>query len=318
MISAKWIAVAAGVVLIQTVPAYGPGEQSGAGLMTLAANEPNEQGGPTANGAKALNAEKEAQPTKTKTSEKETTRSTEKQTKTETKTESKGETQDPEAILKQLQDGNERWVMDKCQNPNDEPTRRALLADQGQKPFATIITCSDSRLPVERIFDRGVGELFVVRVAGNVAGESETGTIEYGVEHLHTPVLVVMGHTKCGAVAAAASDAQLHGALGKLVAHVGPAVDRARKGNPGADAKELPALAIRENVWQTIFDLLKQSDEVRTAVKNGSLKVVGAVCDISTGKVNWMGEHPWQTEIVAALDTRSGGAQQQAQAAEGH
>ncbi len=317
MISAKWLAVAVGTTLVMTSPAYGPGDETGAGLLALSNSGEPEHGGPTANGSKAIASEKDTTPPKatTKSSEKTPTKT---ESKAETKTETKSDTPDADSVLKMLEEGNDRWVSDKTQNPNDEPTRRQLLADQGQHPVATIITCSDSRLPVERIFDRGVGELFVVRVAGNVAGESETGTIEYGVEHLKTPVLIVMGHTKCGAVAAAAGNAELHGALAKLVAHVNPAVDRARKGNPGVDAKDLPALAVRENVWQTIFDLIKESDEVRAAVKNGSLKVVGAVCDISTGKVNWMGEHPWQTEIVAALDNRAATGQQQAQASEGH
>jgi carbonic anhydrase len=316
MISAKWLAVAVGMTLVATAPAYGPGVEPGAGLLALAGDEP-EHGGPTANGSKALATEKDKDAGKSTHASK-STEKTKAEGKSESKSETSGETQDPDAVIKLLAEGNDRWVSDKTQNPNDEPTRRALLAEQGQKPIATIITCSDSRLPVERIFDRGVGELFVVRVAGNVAGESETGTVEYGVEHLKTPVLIIMGHTKCGAVAAAASDTQLHGALGKLVAHVNPAVERARKGNPGIDTKELALVAIRENVWQTIFDLLKESDEVRNAVKSGNLKVVGAVCDISTGKVNWMGEHPWQTEIVTALDTRSSGGPQQAQASEGH
>lgn len=203
-------------------------------------------------------------------------------------------------VLTMLREGNAHWVSGKCENPSTDSTRRQETA-QGQHPFATIITCADSRLPVERIFDRGVGELFVVRVAGNVAGESETGTAEYAVEHLKTPVIVVMGHTKCGAVAAAASGAELHGSLGRMVARIGPAVDRARKADAGADAPTLAANAVRENVWQTVFDLLKQSQEVRTAVRGGEVHLVGAVCDIATGKVDFMGEHPWQSEILAAI-----------------
>lgn len=310
MIYAKWLVVAAGIVLTPNTPTYGP-EETGAGLLALASTtEPEKSGGPTANGAKAIEKDASA-PKHPKTAEKEAPGTSEK-TRSETKSDV-----DCDEVLKLLQEGNERWVSDKPQNPNDEPNRRATLADQGQKPVATIITCADSRLPVERIFDRGVGELFVVRVAGNVAGDSETGTIEYGVEHLHTPLLVVMGHTKCGAVAAATGEKLPTGALGRLVAHISPAVDRARKGNPGTDSKDLVAFAVRENVWQTVFDLLKESDEIRTAVKSGQLRVVGAVCDISTGKVSWMGEHPWQTEIVAALDTK-GGAERQAHAEEGH
>lgn len=211
-----------------------------------------------------------------------------------------------EDAMAALQEGNARWVSGQPISPNIEPSRRALVADKGQKPFVTVLTCADSRLPVERIFDRGVGEVFVVRVAGNIAGNSETGTIEYGLGHLNTPLLVVMGHTKCGAVAAAASGAQLHGALGKLVATISPAVDRAKRNNPGADGNELAAFAIRENVWQSVFDLYK-SPEIRGLVTQGKVKVVGAVCDISTGKVDWLGEHPWQSELMDALTKREAG-----------
>lgn len=202
-----------------------------------------------------------------------------------------------------LTEGNQRWVDDKERNPNATPQRREQTAS-GQTPFVTVLSCADSRLPIERIFDRGVGDVFVIRVAGNVAGQSETGTIEYGVEHLKTPVLVVMGHTKCGAVAAAASGARLHGALGGLVDHIRPAVDRARSLNPDATPDELVATAIRENVWQTIYDLYASSPELRTRAGNSTLKVVGAVYDIATGKVEWIGEHPWQREIIAALNAR--------------
>jgi carbonic anhydrase len=209
-----------------------------------------------------------------------------------------------ESALKMLTEGNARWVAGQTTAPNTDTARRSALAENGQKPFVTVLTCADSRLPVERVFDRGIGDVFVVRVAGNVAGGSETGTIEYGVEHLKTPLLVVMGHTRCGAVAAAASGAQLHGRLGELVAEIAPAVERAKRSNPGADEKTLTDLAIRENVWQQIFTLIKHSGEVRSALGKGDLKVVGAVCDIATGKVEFLGEHPWQNELVDAMNAR--------------
>jgi carbonic anhydrase len=150
-----------------------------------------------------------------------------------------------------------------------------------------------------------VGDVFVIRVAGNVAGDSETGTIEYGVGHLKTPLLVVMGHTKCGAVAAAASGAQLHGKVGTLVSHINPAVDRVKQASPNADQTELAALSVKENVWQSIFDLYKNSDEIRAAARGGEIRVVGAVYDISTGKVEWLGEHPWQSQILDALEVKT-------------
>lgn len=211
---------------------------------------------------------------------------------------------DAAAALDALREGNARWVAGTPEHPNTASERRSALATAGQKPFAAVLTCADSRLPVERVFDRGVGDIFVVRVAGNIAGPSESGTLSYAVGHLRTPLVVVMGHTACGAVAAAASGASPGGDLGTLVSAIAPAVDRAKRQNTGAEAPALAALAVRENVWQTMFDLIKRNPEIRAAVKTGRLRLVGAVCDTSTGRVDWMGEHPWQAELVAAFDAR--------------
>lgn len=207
---------------------------------------------------------------------------------------------DPDAALKLLQEGNERWVSGKFENPNTNAERRTQQATDGQTPFATVLTCSDSRLPVERVFDRGVGEVFVIRVAGNVAGPHEAGTIEYGAGHLNSRLLVVMGHTKCGAVAAACSGAKIEGNVGSLVENIKPAVDRA-KANTSAEGAALATATVKENVWQSVFDLLRTSPELCKLVKSGHVKVVGAVCDVATGKVEWMGEHPWQDALVQAF-----------------
>jgi carbonic anhydrase len=210
-----------------------------------------------------------------------------------------------EQAMAWLTEGNARWVSGNTTNPNIESSRRAQLAAEGQKPFVTVLSCSDSRIPTERVFDRGVGEVFTVRVAGSVAGGSETGTIEYGVGHLKTPLLVVMSHSKCGAVKAACAGADVHGKLKGLIDQITPAVDRAKRNNPGATEDQLVSAAIRENVWQTIFDLFKNSPELREKVTKGELKVVGAICDITTGKVDFMGEHPWQNELITAINATS-------------
>ncbi|MCE7973593.1 MAG: carbonic anhydrase [Leptolyngbya sp. PLA1] len=228
--------------------------------------------------------------------------------KTAAKAAAEDRTYTADEALSMLMEGNERWVSNRVDAPSTSPERREATTSGGQHPFATIITCADSRLPVERLFDRGVGELFVTRVAGNIAGPSETGTIEYGVGHLHTPLLVVMGHAKCGAVAAAAADAKVHGQVAGILAKVGPAVERAKRQNPSLKGDELVAAAVKENVWQTVFDLLKQSDGLRTQVQQGQLRIVGAVCDISTGRVEFMGEHPWQAELMTALNVPAGQA----------
>lgn len=222
----------------------------------------------------------------------------------------------PEDALKQLEEGNTRWVSGSENGANLDARRRTDTAENGQTPFAAILTCADSRIPVEHVFDQGVGDLFVVRVAGNTAGMPQTGSLEYGVEHLHTSVLVVLGHTKCGAVSAAATHADVHGNIAALVKTIEPSVERAQKLNPTLGEKDLVPAAIRENVWQSVFDVLKSSEPCRTAVAKGELKVVGAVYDISTGKVEWLGEHPWQSELIAAFSKEQG--TREASATDGH
>lgn len=203
-----------------------------------------------------------------------------------------------------LREGNQRWMEGNVQNPSTGMLRRKTTSDVGQKPFAIVLTCADSRIPVERVFDRGVGEVFVARVAGNVAGPHESGTIEYAMEHLGAPVLVVMGHSKCGAVKATAEGAHVTPNIASLVEGIKPAVDRAKKLNPNLEGAEFVEAAVRENVWQSVFDLYKGSPMIVEMVRAGKVKVVGAVLDIGTGKVDWMGEHPWQDAIVGALSVK--------------
>ncbi|MFM9994371.1 MAG: carbonic anhydrase [Phycisphaerales bacterium] len=275
-------------------PAHQPGHDSHAPKAAQPHATPGEKR-PTA----TQPGKSEAKPVKpaAKTSEKAADRSE----RSEARPAASDEPVDADGALRLLREGNARWVDGSPQHPRTETSRRQVLAEQGQKPFVTVLTCADSRLPVERLFDRGVGEVFVVRVAGNIAGNSEVGTIEYGVGHLNTPLLVVMGHTRCGAVAAAASGAEVHGKVAGLVAAIAPAVERARRQNPEADESRIAALAVKENVWQAVYDLLRSSPSTRELVESGRVRVVGAVCDIATGKVDWMGEHPWQAELLGAL-----------------
>ena len=201
-----------------------------------------------------------------------------------------------DAAMMLLKEGNARFAAGKSQHPNLDAERRNSTVAQGQEPFATILACSDSRDPVELLFDRGVGDLFVIRVAGNVAGPSELASIEYGVGHLHTSLLVVMGHSKCGAVTAAVKDAEVHGHIPALIQRIKPAAERAKQ-ETSAPEELIPA-AIRANVWQTITDTLKQSSAVRELVVAGKLQVFGAVYDLETGKVTWLGMHPGQEELL--------------------
>ena len=201
--------------------------------------------------------------------------------------------------LSQLKEGNERFVGGAAKHPNQNAERRKETATKGQKPIATILSCSDSRVPVEILFDSGIGDLFIVRVAGNVADVDEIGSIEYGVDHLGTPILLVLGHTRCGAVTAVVENAQVHGSIPELVANIEPAVARVKSANPNMGKDAMINEAIQENAWQSIEDVFVKSEAVRKRVREGNLKVIAAIYDIESGKVTWMGPHPKEKAMVA-------------------
>jgi carbonic anhydrase len=203
-----------------------------------------------------------------------------------------------EQALQKLVEGNTRFVDGKSTYSNVSAERRADTAKNGQHPFASVVSCSDSRVPVELLLDQGIGDVFVIRVAGNVCNVDETGSVEYGVDHLGTPVLVVLGHTKCGAVTAVCEGAELHGNIPALVHGIIPAVETAKKSHPDAKGDALVAAAIEANVWQSINDLLKKSPAVLKRVQEGKLKIVGAVYNLEDGHVNWLGEHPEQALLL--------------------
>lgn len=201
----------------------------------------------------------------------------------------------PDEALRMLMDGNDRFVKGQAANPHSGPDRIQLCGteDQGDHAYATILACSDSRVPVERIFDAGFMDLFVVRVAGNVCDTDENGTIEYGLCHVKTPLLVILGHTQCGAVTAVTAAAEGHGHplernIPALVDNIGPAVERAMKRHPDLHGRDLVSHGIVENVWQGVRDLFMQSPAVRKLVKSGRAKVTGAVYEVGTGKVVWL------------------------------
>ncbi len=205
----------------------------------------------------------------------------------------------PDEAYQRLKDGNGRFAEGKSTHPNITAARRQETTKNGQKPFATVLSCSDSRVPAETVFDQGVGDVFVVRVAGNVCDVDEAGSIEYGVDHLGTPLLVVLGHTHCGAVTAVVTSAEVHGNISPLVAKIRPAAEKAGKANASLHGKDLVPAAIEANVWQVIDDLLKSSETVRNRAKEGKVKVVGAIYDLENGQVKWLGEHPEKARLFA-------------------
>ncbi|MDK9700696.1 MAG: carbonic anhydrase [bacterium] len=203
-----------------------------------------------------------------------------------------------DTALEQLITGNKRFCTAQTIHPNQDAVRRKVTNSGGQHPFTTVISCSDSRVVPEILFDQGIGDVFVVRVAGNVCDSDEIGSIEYGVEHLKTPLLVVLGHSNCGAVTAVVTGGQVHGSIPGLVDNIVPAAKRASERNPKLHGKELVPIAIRENVWVSIEDLLRRSPMTCELVQEGSLQIVGAMYDIETGEVEWMGKHPNQAQLL--------------------
>lgn len=203
----------------------------------------------------------------------------------------------PDQAWNMLREGNMRFTRGVTEHPNSDSGRREEVAGS-QNPFAVIHSCADSRVPVERIFDRGIGDLFVVRIAGNVSDTDEVGTIEYGVGHLHSPLVVVMGHSACGAVKAVVGGAEVHGSIPRLVDNVIPAVEWVKKNRPDLKGDDLINASIEANVWQSIDDLFTRSEEVRGLVEKNELKVVGAVYDLASGRVRWLGEHPYQDRLL--------------------
>ena len=180
-----------------------------------------------------------------------------------------------------LVDGNKRFVSGKTRAYSVVPLRAKLAS--GQQPNVIVLSCSDSRVAPELVFDQSLGDIFTVRTAGNVADPVALGSIEYAVDHIHSPLLVVMGHQKCGAVAAACSGDKMPSAnLQAIVDKIDPAVSLAKT---HAKSDELIESTVKENVHQSAKDLLANSAIIRDAVKSGKLTVVEAEYELGSGEV---------------------------------
>ncbi len=167
-----------------------------------------------------------------------------------------------------LIDGNKRYVDAKLSHPNQTPQRRTEVA-QGQHPFAAIVSCADSRVPPEIIFDQGLGDLFVIRLAGNILDDAALASLEYAVEHLGVKYIMVLGHERCGAVEATIKGGETPGHIGSLVKAIQPAVDN----------------AVRANVTMVVQQLKSSAPILGELVKKGALTVVGARYDLDDGVV---------------------------------
>jgi carbonic anhydrase len=183
----------------------------------------------------------------------------------------------PEEALKRLKEGNARFMADKLKEATP-PSRQRLATAEQQKPVAVILTCADSRATPEYIFDKGIGVLFVIRVAGNVGGPEVYASMEYAVAELKAPLVVVLGHSNCGAVDAAVKGKDLPTEnlknLTKLV-------------QAGDAPKDLDA-AIRNNVLAQTVQITKQSPLLKDFASTGRIKILPAVYDLKSGEVTWL------------------------------
>jgi len=190
----------------------------------------------------------------------------------------------PDEALTLLVEGNRRWVAGTTTQPNRSTERRAEVA-LGQAPWVVVFSCIDSRVPPELIFDCGLGDMFVVRTAAHVIDNAALGSIEYGVEEVHVPLVVVLGHERCGAVIASLeaieNNATAPGHINALVEGIRPAIAAA---SPDGDVTDN---VVREHTTLTV-DALKAEPLIAEAISHGAVKVVGARYDLDTGVVDWI------------------------------
>ncbi|MDP4145412.1 MAG: carbonic anhydrase [Bacillota bacterium] len=188
---------------------------------------------------------------------------------------------------KLLVEGNNRFSANKAAMKNISSERREELSKKGQHPFAIIVSCSDSRVPPELVFDQALGDLFVVRDAGNVIDAVTLGSVEYGAEHLNAPLIVVMGHEKCGAVIAAVDGGEASGSIGAITKKIIPSFEKAKAESPNATKAELYEKTADENIKNSIAEI-KKSSVIKKLENEKKLKVIGAKYDLDTGIVTFM------------------------------
>lgn len=194
---------------------------------------------------------------------------------------------DKDKSLQKLLDGNKRFIENKSEYPNRcEETRGSLIKEQ--KPYAVILSCSDSRVPIEIIFDVGLGDIFVIRTAGHVLSKEVMGSIEFALKELDVKLVMILGHENCGAVKSAITAFDEHKYykvsrnLQSILKHIYPAIKNVRKSK---DQEEFLDKSIRANIEFQVNDLIKNDKFVAKKLKSGSISVLGAYYSLTTGKV---------------------------------
>jgi len=193
----------------------------------------------------------------------------------------------PEQALDLLNEGNARFAAGASIHPNLTERIRIETFENGQKPLCAILSCADSRAPVELVFDRGIGDIFSVRNAGNVADEVVQGSLELGIYKFGIPLLIVMGHTDCGAIKCAVDGDRLHGSMPKVIDRIIPVVEAVRQQRPGLSKDELVLEVTKANARHVLNELTERSDVFREKIAGGELKVMSALHDLKSGKVEW-------------------------------
>ncbi|MEH1842646.1 MAG: carbonic anhydrase [Nostoc sp.] len=188
----------------------------------------------------------------------------------------------PDKAFQELLEGNERFVKAKRRNPHQTHSRLVEVA-KGQKPFASVLGCADSRVPSEIVFDQGLGDLFVCRVAGNIATKEEIGSLEFGSLVLGSKVIMVVGHERCGAVDATIKGAEVPGQIGSLLEAIRPSVESS-KGQSGDKLEN----ACKANILAQLKKL-KSSPVLSKLIEEEKLKIAGAYYDLDTGKISIVG-----------------------------
>jgi len=188
----------------------------------------------------------------------------------------------PAVALDMLMKGNGRYAHAKLLHPHQDSKTRHIVA-KAQHPFAAVLSCADSRVPPEVVFDEGMGDLFVVRVAGNVVDDAVLGSLEYAAEHLHVPVIVVLGHTRCGAVDATIKGGEPNTHIETLAKAIRPAVEVASH-EPG----DLLTNSVRENVIMAVKQLAESKPLLQKMIAEGHLKIVGAIYDLDKGSIEYL------------------------------
>jgi carbonic anhydrase len=187
--------------------------------------------------------------------------------------------------LARLKAGNQRFVAGKLQHPNQNPKRRLELAS-GQRPFAIVLGCADSRTSPEVLFDQGLGDLFVARVAGNILDDHVLGSIEYAVEHLGAHLIIVLGHQRCGAVQAAKETLDSKGEAPAHINSIVAAIQSAVEATRGADVEA----TIKANIENVVQSLRSSEPVLKQEVEAGSVTVLGAYYNLDTGAVTFTEE----------------------------